>query len=77
MKLDISQQNLAKGIDLSCYPQLEELNCEVCNLATLDLSNNKNLRLLRCNHNALTQLDLPTTTLEHLECASNRKVTRL
>ena len=70
--LSCERRSLA-GLDLSPFPDLQELYCPENNLTHLDLSHCPKLRDLRCFDNQLTSLDLSLCpNLEVLYCQNNR-----
>ena len=62
--LYVSNNNLTT-IDLTAYPNLENLECGINNLTSLDLSVVPDLRTLFCDRNKIPTLDI--TALSHLE----------
>jgi hypothetical protein len=60
-------------LDLSPFPLLERLQCQVNQLTKLDLSHVPNLRELRCSDNQLKELDLsPVKGIKVLWCGVNQ-----
>lgn len=58
IKLDISQQDLGKGLKLEGFSKLENLNCSENGLSNLDLTNCPKLSQLKCDQNVLKNLNL-------------------
>ncbi|PWU07017.1 MAG: hypothetical protein C5B43_00935 [Verrucomicrobia bacterium] len=71
-KLDISDSKLEGELDLSDFPNLEELYCGENELTSLNLSKCNNLKKLHCPDNLLVGLNLSNCNkLEYLHCAKN------
>jgi len=69
--LDYAGNNLST-LDVSQFPNLQELGCGYNQITALDLSNNTKLRWFSCGWNLLTALDLSNNTgLEDLYCSGN------
>ncbi len=57
------------GLDLSKNTELEDLDCESCNMKSLDLTHNTKLQTLRIAGNTFSKIDLSKNTeLEQLSC---------
>lgn len=59
-KLDIRELNLEGSLDLSDFPNLEELRCYENKLTSLNVSKCDKLKELWCSHSHLTQIPYPT-----------------
>ncbi len=56
--LELNDSDLEIFPDLSLFPELEELRCEGCGIAGLDISGNPKLSLLTCTGNNFDTLDI-------------------
>ena len=66
--------NISDLTGIKYFPKLENLNCALNLLTSLDVSNNPALTSLNCNYNQLTGLDLSkNTALTKLNCAGNKR----
>lgn len=74
--LDVSRKEL-KTLELSSYPNLEQLVCNFNELTHLDLSPCPNLTFVNASHNLLTEIDLSKNQkLKTFICVRN-KLTRI
>ena len=65
--------NISDLTGIKYFPNLENLNCALNLLTSLDVSNNPALTSLNCNYNQLTSLDLSkNTALTMLGCIGNK-----
>ena len=65
--------NISDLTGIKYFPKLENLNCALNLLTSLDVSNNPALTSLNCNYNQLTGLDLSkNTALDTLFCSGNK-----
>jgi Leucine-rich repeat (LRR) protein len=65
-KLDISNKNLEKKLNLSDFVNLEELNCSYNELTSLDISKCSKLVKLNCSYNLLDNLEFLDKCSERL-----------
>ncbi|WP_369013403.1 T9SS type A sorting domain-containing protein [Flavobacterium anhuiense] len=71
--LNVSSKSISDLTGIQDFTSLTTLNCAKNSLASLDLSNNKNLKTLYCEQNLLTTLDLSNnTSLITLQCSNNK-----
>ena len=69
--------NISDLTGIKYFPNLENLNCALNPLTSLDVSNNTALTFLNCNYNQLTGLDLSKNTALDTLCCSGNKLTSL
>ena len=69
--------NISDLTGIKYFPNLENLNCALNLLTSLDVSNNPALTSLNCNYNQLTSLDLSKNTALDTLCCSGNKLTSL
>ena len=71
--LNVSNLGQLKKLNVSGNTSLTELDCSVCYLTLLDVTDCPALIFLNCNHNELTDLDLSgCTSLAYVWCRSNQ-----
>ncbi|CAM1352936.1 M4 family metallopeptidase [Tenacibaculum halocynthiae] len=67
--LDIKNQGITDVTGIADFTALETFNCNLNNIAVLDVSNNVNLAALQCTANPITSLNLTNNTqLIELNC---------
>lgn len=73
----ICNMHTMKSVDVSHLPKLETLTCgESPSMASLNVSQNPNLKILFCNNSSLTSLDVSNNPdLEFLGCRYNQITT--
>lgn len=70
--LNLSGSNITSLSGIEYFEDLTDLKCDINNLTSLDLSNNKLLESLSCNRNKIGSLDISNNKLlVDLYCASN------
>jgi Leucine-rich repeat (LRR) protein len=71
--LDVSGSNIADMTGIQDFVALTYLDCNINNIKTIDVSNNKLLTKLALYNNQLTNLDVTKNTqLINLECSNNQ-----
>lgn len=74
-KIDCSRRGIASLAGIEYFPLLEELNCRMNMLSTLDLTQNSRLVKLDCSGNSLKSLDVShNSVLMELRCMLNELV---
>ena len=67
------EKNPLTSLDMSNNVLLEDLKCEECQIATLNVSKNVKLTRLSCHSNQLTSLDVSNNVqLAYLHCPQNK-----
>ena len=70
--------NISDLTGIEAFTALQELNCRINQLTSLDVSNNTALAYLLCGHNQLTSLDVSNNTaLFSFLCNNNNQLTSL
>ncbi len=69
--LDVRSKSISDVTGIADFTALEVFNCNLNNIAALDVSNNVNLTALQCTANPIESLNLANNTqLEELNCRS-------
>tara|TARA_B110000008_G_scaffold98088_1_gene100797 strand:+ start:1287 stop:3350 length:2064 start_codon:yes stop_codon:yes gene_type:complete len=73
LSLDVSYQNISDLTGIEDFISLTNLDCQVNQITSLDISNNINLVDLNCRYNQLSNLDLSSnTSLVNVNCRNNQ-----
>tara|TARA_B100000795_G_C22784722_1_gene434052 strand:- start:78 stop:2141 length:2064 start_codon:yes stop_codon:yes gene_type:complete len=75
LSLDVGYQNISDLTGIEDFISLTNLDCEVNQITSLDISNNINLVDLNCRYNQLSNLDLSSnTSLVNVNCRNNQMI---